>query len=171
MVAGFGVIGFEFFATAFPTMTGRVTASLQQKLGTSQRVLASFHQPKPRSRVAPVSSRSSSNIVQQGPENPSEETRGAVGVLSVDNEEDLTEQRPTSLFPAMESPTTGSVVPGPSDSSMPGLSGSGMMDPSSTRYDLLPSFYPSICPSFPLSIHHFPHRSFFLFILFVHSPV
>ena len=86
MVGGFGVISFEFFATAFPTVTGRITDFLQQKMGTSRRVLTSFHQPKPRSRVAPVSSRSSSNIVQEGPENPSEETRGAAGVLSVDNE-------------------------------------------------------------------------------------
>jgi hypothetical protein len=167
MVVGFGVIIFEFCATAFPTKTEKLTEFVKEKLGTS-RVLTSIRrattQSKPRTRVAPVS-----NIVQEGPENPSEETRIAVGVLSVDNEEDLTEQTPTNLFPA---PTAGSVVPCPSGSSIPGPSGSGMIDPSSTQSrtsTFFLSFHLSFFPSF--NIHHLPHRSFFLFILFVRSPV
>ena len=159
MVVGFGVIGFEFCATAFPTKTEKITEFVKEKLGTSRRVLASIHpwattQSKPRTRVAPVS-----NIVQEGPENPSEETRIAVGVLSVDNEEDLTEQTPTSLFPAMNSPTAGSVVPCPRNSSIPGPSGSGMIDPCSTQSrtsTFFPSFNsPSFATSFLLSIHSF----------------
>ena len=146
MIVGFGVIGFEFCATAFPTKTEKITEFVKEKLGTSRRVLASIHpqattQSKPRTRVAPVS-----NIVQEGPENPSEETRVAVGVLSVDDEEDSTEQTPTSLLPAMDSPTAGSVVPFPRNSSIPGPSGSGMIDPFNS---------PSFATSFLLSIHSF----------------
>ena len=151
IIVGFGVISFEFCATAFPTKTEKITEFVKEKLGTSRRVLASIHpratiQSKPRTRVAPVS-----NIVHEGPENPSEETRIAVGVLSVDNEEDLAEQTPTSLFPAMNSPTAGSVVPCPSDSSISGPSGSGMIDPSSTRSRtsaLFLSFHLFLYPSF-----------------------
>ena len=133
MVVGFGVIIFEFCATAFPTKTGKITELVKETLGTPRRVLASIHpgattQSKLRIRVAPVS-----NIVQEGPENPSEETRIAVGVLSVDSEEDFTEHAPTSLFPAMNSTTAESVVPFPSDNSIPGPSGSGTIDPSSTQ--------------------------------------
>jgi hypothetical protein len=127
MVLGFGVISYEFCATAFPTKTEKITDFVKEKLGTSRRVLRSR-------RVVPVISRCSSNVVQEGPlETPSEETRVAVGVLTVDNEEDLAEQTPASLFPAMNSPTAGSVVPGPSDSNVPGLNGSEMIDPGSTR--------------------------------------
>jgi hypothetical protein len=161
MIVGFGVISFEFCATAFPTKTEKVTDFVKEKLGSSRRVLTSIYQPKPRSRrVVPVISRSSSNIVQEGSsENPSEETRVAVGVHTVDNEEDLTEQTPASLFPAMNSPTAGSVVPGPSDGKVPGPKGSAMMDPSSTRsrptYFFLsfhlPFFFPSLSSSFVTS--------------------
>jgi hypothetical protein len=167
MVVGFGVISFEFCATAFPTKTGKITEFVKEKLGTSQRVLASIHpratKQSKRTRVAPVS-----NIVQEGPENPSEETRIAVGVLSIDNEEDLTEQTPNSLFPAMNSPTAGSIVPFASDSSIPGPSGSGMIDPSSTRstfflslhLSFFSSFNSSFATSFLLSIHSFRFLAF-----------
>jgi len=113
--------------------------------------------PQPSPTVVPV--QSSSNTMQDGTGNLSEEGHGSVNVLHIANEKDSKAQSAAIV-------KTNSIVPDPSDSSVPTSSGKIITDSSSNRLGLccfvpsihlsfLPSFFPfGLCYLLPFPSHH-----------------